>query len=326
MRAIAITEPGGPEVLKLVEIDKPEPGPGQVLIKVLAAGVNRADTVQRQGLYPPPPGAPETPGLEVAGVIEIVGEGVDEYSPGDRVCALLAGGGYAEFAVANAAECLPVPESVSMEDAAGLTETILTVWSNVVQRARLQPGEQFLVHGGSSGIGTAAIQLMRLYGCDVYTTVGSDAKATVCHELGATLAINYREQDFVEVLKERVPKGMDVILDMVGGDYVQRNMDVAAREGRIVNIAYQSGFQAEINFAPLMMKRLSLMGSTLRAREAEFKAALTAEVRQQVWPWVESGAYRSITHRVFAFEDVAAAHEMMAASTHIGKLVLSWSP
>lgn len=326
MRAISISQPGGPEVLQTIELEQPVPGPGQLLIKVAAAGVNRADVVQRMGFYPPPPGAPDTPGLEVAGEVEAIGEGVSQWSVGDRVCALLGGGGYAEYALANAAECLPVPANVTMDEAAGLTETILTVWSNVIQRARLQPGERFLVHGGSSGIGTTAIQLAKLYGCSVYTTVGNAEKANFCEQLGADLVVNYREQDFVEVLTEHAGgQGVDVILDMVGGDYVQRNMELAAREGRIVNIAYQQGFQAEVNFAPVMLKRLTLTGSTLRAREPEFKAALTAEVRDKVWPWVESGQLRSIVHKVFHFEDVAEAHRVMEASTHLGKLILSWN-
>ena len=324
MRHVFIEQAGGPEVLQLRDTDTPTAGPGEVLIRVSAAGINRADIVQRQGFYPPPPGAPETPGLEVAGVVDSLGEGVREWQVGDRVCALLAGGGYAEYAVARAAECLPIPDGVSMEEAAGLTETILTVWSNVVHRARLQPGESFLVHGGSSGIGTTAIQLIGLYGCPVYTTVGNHEKADFCRELGATRVVNYREEDFVEALQKECPGGVDVILDMVGGSYVERNMQLAAREGRIVNIAYQQGFQAEVNFAPLMLKRLTLTGSTLRAREPEFKAELASDVRKRVWPWVESGELRAIVHKVYDFSDVAEAHRTMEASTHIGKLILSW--
>ena len=325
MRHIKISEPGGPEVLELAETETPEPGAGEVLIKVAAAGVNRADVVQRYGLYPPPPGAPETPGLEVAGEIVALGEDVKAWQIGDRICALLAGGGYAEYALAAAAECLPVPASMSFEEAAGLAETVLTVWSNVIQRAGLQPGESFLVHGGSSGIGTTAIQLVSRYGSPVYATAGSAEKVQFCEQLGAVRAINYREQDFVEELRaETEGRGVDVILDMVGGDYVDRNIQLAAVEGRIVNIAYLQGSQIEANLMPVMLKRLVVTGSTLRARSAEFKADLTAAVRRQAWPWIETGEVKPIIHRVFSFADAAEAHRVMEASTHIGKLILSW--
>jgi putative PIG3 family NAD(P)H quinone oxidoreductase len=325
MRHIKISEPGGPEVLELAETGTPEPSAGEVLIKVAAAGVNRADVVQRYGLYPPPPGAPDTPGLEVAGEIAALGEGVEGWQIGDRVCALLAGGGYAEYALAAAAECLPVPVSMSLEEAAGLAETVLTVWSNVIQRAGLKPGESFLVHGGSSGIGTTAIQLVGRYGCPVYATAGSAEKVQFCEQLGAIRAINYREQDFVEELRaETEGRGIDVILDMVGGDYVDRNIQLAAVEGRIVNIAYLQGSQIEANLMPVMLKRLVITGSTLRARSAEFKAELTLAVRRQVWPWIEAGEVKPIIHRVFSFADAPEAHRVMEASTHIGKLILSW--
>ena len=232
MRIISITEPGEPEVLQLAEAPELQPGPGEVLIRVAAAGVNRADVVQRQGFYPPPPGASEVPGLEVAGEVAALGEGVVSWQPGDAVCALLSGGGYAEYVVAAAAECLPVPDGMSMEDAAGLPETVLTVWSNVIERAALKPGERFLVHGGSSGIGTTAIQLISAYGCEVFTTAGSAEKVRVCESLGASRAVNYREQDFVEVIREATGgAGVDVILDMVGGDYVDRNIQLAAADG-----------------------------------------------------------------------------------------------
>ena len=325
MRAISISEPGGPEVLALAELPDPEPAAGEVLVRVHAAGVNRADVVQRQGFYPPPPGAPETPGLEVAGEIVALGDGVDDWSTGDRVCALLAGGGYAELAVARAAECLPIPDSMSYEVAAGLPETVLTVWSNVMQRAAIQPGESFLVHGGSSGIGTTAIQMLRLFGCTVYATAGSAEKTAVCEELGATRCINYRETDFVDaLLAETGGRGIDVILDMVGGDYVDRNIQLAAESGRIVNIAYLKGSQVEVNLMPVMLKRLQLTGSTLRAREAGFKAQLTAEVAERAWPWVESGELRPVIHGVYSFAEAAEAHRVMESSTHIGKLVLAW--
>jgi NADPH2:quinone reductase len=326
MRHINIVEPGGPEVLELADTETPEPGPADVLIKVAAAGVNRADIVQRYGFYPPPPGAPKTPGLEVAGEIVALGANAGAWQIGDRVCALLAGGGYAEYAVAAAAECLPVPESMSFEEAAGLAETVLTVWSNVIQRAGLKPGETFLVHGGSSGIGTTAIQLVSRYGCPVYATAGSAAKIQFCEQLGALRAINYREQDFVEeLLTETEGRGVDVILDMVGGDYVDRNIQLAAVEGRIVNIAYLQGSKIEANLMPVMLKRLVITGSTLRARSAEFKADLTAAVRQQAWPWIEAGEVKPIIHQVFSFADAAEAHRVMEASTHIGKLILSWN-
>lgn len=326
MKYIAVTEPGDADVLQIQEGPTPVAGPGEVLIRVAASGVNRADVVQRLGLYPSPPGAPDWPGLEVAGEVAALGEGVSQWREGDSVCALLPGGGYADHVVAVAAECLPVPAGMSMAEAAGLPETILTVWSNVIDRALLQPGERFLVHGGSSGIGTMAIQLMKQYGATVYATAGSGEKVARCRELGADCAINYREEDFVEILKrETGGAGVDVILDMVGGDYVQRNMNIAAVEGRIVNIAYMSGFEAQVNFAPLMMKRLSLMGSTLRVREAEFKAQLTASVRERVWPWLEQGLVKPIIYREFAAADAPEAHRLMESSTHIGQLVLTWS-
>jgi len=325
MQHIAITEPGGPEVLSLVEGPTPRPGPGEVLINVHAAGINRADIVQRQGFYPPPPGASDIPGLEVAGEIVELGEGVSSWREGDAVCALLTGGGYAEYAVAAAAECLPIPAGMSMEEAAALPETVLTVWSNVMQRCTLQPGERFLVHGGSSGIGTAAIQLAKQHGCEVYATAGSAEKVAVCESLGAARAVNYREEDFVEVLLEASGgEGVDVILDMVGGDYVDRNIQLAAADGRIVNIAYLQGSKVEVNLMPVMLKRLQITGSTLRARPAEFKAALTAEVLARAWPWIEEGAVKPIVHQVFPFSAAAEAHRIMEASTHIGKLILSW--
>lgn len=325
MRAIAISEPGGPEVLALTELPDPSPGPGQVLIQVHAAGINRADIVQRLGFYPPPPGAPDTPGLEVAGTIAALGEGVEGWAQGDRVCALLAGGGYAELALAAAAECLPIPAGLSFEEAAGLPETVLTVWSNVMQRAAIQPGESFLVHGGSSGIGTSAIQMLVAHGCPVYATAGSADKVEVCEALGASLCVNYREQDFVEVITAATEgRGIDVILDMVGGDYVDRNIQLAAVNGRIVNIAYLQGSQVSANLMPVMLKRLVLTGSTLRAREAEFKAALVAEVHAGAWPWLDDGRLQPVIHQVFSFAEASAAHRVMEASTHIGKLILSW--
>jgi NADPH2:quinone reductase len=325
MRYIEISEPGGPEVLRLTEGPTPKPGSGEVLIQVAASGINRADIVQRQGFYPPPPGASPIPGLEAAGKIVAVGEAVSRWQVGDAVCALLSGGGYADHVVAAAEECLPIPEILDPRQAAALPETVLTVWSNVVGRAQLLPSESFLVHGGASGIGTTAIQLIKQFGSTVYTTVGNDDKATVCRELGADVAVNYREQDFVEVLMEETGgRGVDVILDMVGGDYVQRNVQLAAIEGRIVNIAYLKGSTVEINMMPLMLKRLTLTGSTLRAREGAFKAALTATVREKVWPWVEQGMVKPLLHKILPAAEVGEAHRIMEASEHTGKIVLSW--
>jgi len=326
MRAIAISEPGGPEVLALTEIPDPSPGPADLLVRVAAAGINRADSVQRQGFYPPPPGAPDTPGLEVAGEVAAIGEGVADWSVGDRVCALLAGGGYAEYAVAAAAECLPVPDDMAFSAAAGLPETVLTVWSNVMDRAAAQPGETILVHGGSSGIGTTAIQMLKAWGCTVFATAGSAEKVEACLSLGADRCVNYREQDFVaELLEASGGLGVDVILDMVGGDYVDRNVQLAAADGRIVNIAYLQGSKVEVNLMPIMLKRLTLTGSTLRAREPVFKAALVAAVRERAWPWLDSGKLRPIIHRVFPFTEAGEAHRVMEASSHIGKLILEWS-
>jgi putative PIG3 family NAD(P)H quinone oxidoreductase len=325
MRYIEITQPGGPEVLKMTEGPTPRPGPGEVLIKVAAAGVNRADIIQRQGFYPPPPGASPIPGLEVAGRIIAVGDAVEQWQVGEAVCALLSGGGYADYALAVAGECLPIPENLTARQAAALPETMLTVWSNVIDRAGWQPGESFLVHGGASGIGTTAIQLIKQMGGTVYTTAGNDEKASFCRQLGADVAINYRQQDFVEVLlKETGGKGVDVILDMVGGDYVQRNIKLAAIDGRIVNIAFLKGARVELNMLPILLKRLLLTGSTLRARSSDFKASLTAAVRQKVWPWVEQGDIKPVIHCALPITEVAEAHRIMEASEHIGKIVLEW--
>lgn len=325
MRHVTITEPGGPEVLVLADGDRPRPGPEEVLIRVRAAGINRADTWQRKGAYPPPPGITPIPGLEAAGKIEACGGCVHGWRPGDRVCALLPGGGYAEYAVAPAAQCLPVPDNITDEEAAGLPETVLTVWSNVMQRAGLRPGERFLVHGGSSGIGTTAIQLAKLWGCKVYATAGTEEKRRFCQQLGADRVINYRTEDFVSVLLDQTGgAGIDVILDMVGGDYTERNIALAADDARIVNIAALKDPKVKIDLRPIMQKRLTLTGSGLRYRPAAFKAALIAEVRDQVWPWLEQGQLHGIVHKVYPFAEAAAAHRTMEASTHIGKLILSW--
>lgn len=323
MHYIDITDFGGPEGLQLSSGSMPRPGPGQVLIKVAAAGVNRPDVIQRTGNYPPPPGASPVPGLEIAGEVVETGEGVDRPAVGDLVCALVTGGGYAEYAVAEAPLCLPVPDGLSVIEAAALPETFFTVWSNVFDRARLQPGESFLVHGGSSGIGTTAIQLAAALGATVYTTAGSEEKCAACRELGATRAVNYRSEDFVEVLKrETADRGVDVILDMVMGDYMQKNISLAAVEGRIVIIAGLAGFSAEVNFAPVMLKRLTITGSTLRPRDVAFKATVAAGLQQHVWPLIAAGRVRPVIHRILPLAEAAEAHRIMEASRHIGKILL----
>jgi NADPH:quinone reductase len=324
MTAIAIREPGGPEVLVPVQIPAPSPGYGQILVHVAAAGVNRPDVVQRQGLYPPPPGAPETPGLEVAGTVVQTGSGVDGISTGDQVTALVAGGGYAEYCVVDAALALPVPGPLSLEEAAALPETFFTVWTNVFERAGLKAGERFLVHGGSSGIGTTAIQLAACFGARVFTTAGSAEKCRVCEELGAERAINYREEDFAGVLREVTNgEGADVILDMVGGDYVARNIDCLRRDGRLVNIAFLKGAKVELNLLPVMLKRLTLTGSTLRPRPLEEKARIAEALRREVWPLLEAGRVKPVMDSRFPLAGAARAHERMESGAHIGKIVLT---
>jgi NADPH2:quinone reductase len=323
MTAIEITEPGGPEKLAPTRRLVPQPAPGEVLIKVVTAGVNRPDCLQRQGGYPPPPGASDIPGLEVAGTIVALGEGVADWQIGDEVCALLTGGGYAEYCVAPAPQCLPVPAGLTLQQAAALPETFFTVWSNVFDRARLQPGESLLVHGGTSGIGTTAIQLARALGSRVFTTVGGSEKVQPCLDLGAERVINYREEDFVQVIKEVTNnKGVDVILDMVGGDYVQRNLSALAVEGRLVFIAFLRGAKVELNLAPVMMKRLTITGSTLRARPVAHKAPIAKALLETVWPLLASGAIRPIIDRVFPLTEAAAAHALMESNRHVGKLLL----
>lgn len=324
MTAIAIREPGGPEVLVPREIATPEPGHGEILIKVAAAGVNRPDTIQRMGLYPPPPGAPETPGLEVAGEVVATGPGVAMWKVGDRVCALVGGGGYAEYCLAHESHALPVPQGLSMTEAAALPETFFTVWTNVFERARLQAGETFLVHGGSSGIGTTAIQLASILGATVIATAGSAEKCAACLKLGASAAINYREDDFVAEIKRLTDgRGVDVILDMVGGDYISRNIQACATDGRIVSIAFLNGSTAEVNFMPVMLKRLTLTGSTLRPRSIEEKAALARSLREKVWPLIEVGRIKPLIDKVFPLADAAKAHALMEKSSHIGKIILT---
>lgn len=323
MTAIEITEPGGPEKLVPTHRPVPKPAPGEVLIKVAAAGVNRPDCLQRQGSYPPPSGASDLPGLEVAGTIVALGEGVEAWQINDEVCALLTGGGYAEYCVAPAPQCLPVPAGLTVQQAAALPETFFTVWSNVFDRVQLRPGESLLVHGGASGIGTTAIQLAKVLGSRVFATVGSSEKIQPCLDLGAERVINYREEDFVQVIKDMTNgQGVDVILDMVGGDYVQRNLSALAVEGRLVFIAFLRGAKVELNLAPVMMKRLTITGSTLRARPIAHKAPIAKALHEIVWPLLASGAIRPIIDRVFPFTEAAAAHALMESNRHVGKLLL----
>lgn len=330
MKAVVITQPGAPEVLQIQEREKPQPGGTEVLIKVYAAGVNRPDVFQRKGNYPPPPGArQDIPGLEVAGVIEAIGADVTEWKPGDLVCALLAGGGYAEYALAQAAHCLPVPARFDhFAHAASLPETVFTVWHNVFQRGRLQAGERFLVHGGSSGIGITAIQLAKAFGAKVFATAGSDEKCAACDALGADISINYKTSDFEEVLKE---VGVDVILDMVGGDYIPKNLRLLREEGRLVFINTMKGSKVkgtdEVDFGLIMRKRLTVTGSTLRNRDHAFKAALTADIRTHVWPVLEKGLFKPVIAQTFPLTEAAKAHTLMETSDHIGKIILlnQWS-
>lgn len=324
MNAVEISEFGGPDVLKLTERATPQPAHGEVLIKVAAAGVNRGDCVQRMGFYPAPPGASDLPGLEVSGTIAAIGSGVSLWQEGDEVCALMAGGGYAEYAVVHEGSVLPKPQGVSLVEAAALPETVMTVWTNVFEDGQLRPGETLLIHGGSSGIGTTAIQLASTLGVKVIATAGSAEKCKACEDLGAVRAINYREEDFVEVVKEVTDgKGADVILDMVGGDYVARNIEAAARQGRIVNIAYMSGSRVEVDLLPLMLKRLTLRGSTLRARDVAEKARLTSEVRMHVWPLIEAGRIKAVVDDIYPLADASKAHERMESSGHVGKILLT---
>ncbi len=324
MKAIEVKNPGQGYALAAAEIARPVPAAGEILIKVAAAGLNRADLAQAMGAYPPPPGAPSTLGLEVSGEVAEVGGGVTKLKPGDKVCALLGGGGYAEYAAISEKSVLPVPKGVGLVDAAALPEVYFTVWTNLIDTARLKPGESVLIHGGSSGIGTAAIQLCAARGHKVFTTAGSAEKCAAIAKLGATKAINYREQDFVEVVKaETAGRGVDVILDMVGGEYIQRNMSAAALWGRIVNIAYQSGMQASVNFAPLLMKRLSLLATTLRARSNEEKGAIRDALLREVWPLIESGRIKPVVDQTFPLAQAQAAHARMAKSDHIGKILLT---
>jgi putative PIG3 family NAD(P)H quinone oxidoreductase len=323
MIAIEISKPGGPEALVAVERPRPHPQAGDVLIKVAAAGVNRPDAMQRRGLYPPPPGVSDIPGLEVAGTIAEVGPEAGDWVAGDQVCALVSGGGYAEYCVAPGVQCLPIPRGLDPIAAAGIPETYFTVWTNVFERGRLKPGEWILIHGGSSGIGTTAIQLAHVFRSRVLATAGSREKCAACERLGADRAVNYHEVDFVEVVREvTAGNGVDVVLDMVGGDYVARNIDALAVEGRLVQIALQKGATVHLNMRPLLTKRLTITASTLRARSAAEKGAIADAVRDKVWPLLESGAVRPIIHSTFPLRSAADAHRLLESGQHIGKIVL----
>jgi NADPH2:quinone reductase len=326
MPAIAISAPGGPEVLAIVERPTPAPKEGEVLIRVEAAGVNRPDVAQRRGQYAPPPGASDLPGLEVAGRIVALGEGVDRWKIGDAVCALVAGGGYAGYCTAPQEQCLPIPSGLTMVEAASLPETFFTVWSMVWERGRLAPGESLLVHGGSSGIGVAAIQIAHALGHAVYVTAGTDAKCRECEALGATRAINYRTTDFVAEIRSLTNgRGVDVILDMVAGDYVDRDIAALADDGRIVILAVLGGSRGSIAFDQVLRRRLTITGATLRPRPVEFKGRIAAALRENVWPLLESRRVRPVVHATFPLADAAAAHRLMESSAHVGKIVLEVS-
>ncbi|HKQ25055.1 MAG TPA: NAD(P)H-quinone oxidoreductase [Burkholderiales bacterium] len=323
MRAIEIIAPGGPEVLRLARRPVPVPAVSEVLIEVAAAGVNRPDVLQRKGGYPPPPGASDIPGLEVAGTIVAVGAEVKEWQPGDRVCALVTGGGYAEYVAAPSPQCLPIPRGLTPIQAAGLPETFFTVWVNVFERAGLKGLETLLIQGGSSGIGVTAIQMARAFGHRVFVTAGSAAKCTACEKLGASRAINYRTEDFVAVVRELTGgKGVDVILDMVGGDYVPRELACLADDGRLSLIAFLGGTKTTIDMTDILRRRLTITGSTLRARSVEIKGAIAQALKQKVWPLIEAGKIKPVIDRTFRLEEASAAHALMESSAHVGKIIL----
>jgi len=323
MTAIEIVRPGPPDVLVPATRPTPRPSTGEVLVKVVAAGVNRPDVMQRQGKYPPPPGASDIPGLEIAGTIAALGTGVEDWKIGDLVCALVTGGGYAEYCVAPAPQCLPLPRGVDLISAAAMPETFFTVWTNLFERGRLATGETLLVHGGSSGIGTTAIQMAIAFGAKVLTTAGTVEKCAACERLGAERAINYRTEDFVEVVQDvTAGRGVDVVLDMVGGGYVSRNIEALAIEGRLVQIAVLGGSKAEITLTRVMQRRLTLTGSTLRPRAVAEKGAIASSLRKIVWPLVEEGRIRPVIHATYPLARAADAHRTMEAGEHIGKLVL----
>ena len=324
MTAIGIRAPGGPDVLVPEERPVPSPGSGELLVKVAAAGVNRPDVMQRLGLYPPPKGAPDIPGLEIAGAVAACGAGVTRWKVGDTVTALVVGGGYAQYCIAHESHALPVPNGLSMTQAAALPETVFTVWHNVFERGGLTAGETLLVHGGTSGIGTTAIQLAKNFGAKVITTAGSAEKCDACRKLGADVAVNYKSEDFVAATKSATDgRGADVILDMVGGDYIERNYEAAAVEGRIVQIAFQSSPKANVNFMRIMLKRLHHTGSTLRSRSVEDKGKIARAVEDKVWPLVAAGRVKPVMDQTFPVADAAKAHARMETSAHIGKIVLT---
>ncbi len=323
MRAVKVTEPGGPEVLTVVEVEDPTPGPGEVLVDVVATAVNKADTLQRRGFYPPPPGASDVLGLECSGRVSALGEGVHDWQVGDEVCALLVGGGYAEKVVVPAGQLMPVPAGLDLVSAAALPEVATTVWSNVFMTAGLEPGDSFLVHGGAGGIGTFAIQLATALSVKVFTTAGSAEKLAVCAELGADVPINYRDEDFVEVVEQASDGyGVDVILDNMGAKYLERNVDALAQDGRLVIIGMQGGVKAELNIAKLLNKRGQVIATSLRGRPEEQKAQICAEVVEFVWPLVEDGRVKPVIHEVLPLAEVSRAHALVDASDHVGKVVL----
>ena len=324
MTAIEITQPGAPEVLKPVSRPMPMPAAGEVLVEVAAAGVNRPDINQREGSYPPPPGASDIPGLEIAGRIVKLGLGVHHHQVGDEVCALVAGGGYATHCVVPAPQLLPIPKGLGMIEAAALPETFFTVWTNLFERGQLKAGESVLIHGGSSGIGTVAIQLARCFGARIFVTAGSLEKCQACEALGADTAIEYKREDFAAIIKKKTAgRGVDVILDMVGGDYIQKNINSLAVEGRLVNIAYLKGSRVEVNFLPVLRNRLTVTGSTLRPRTVEQKGAIAAALREKVWPLISSGKVKPQIYKTFPLAEAAAAHRLLESSEHVGKIVLT---
>ena len=320
MKVIEIVEPGGPSVLKSSVRSIPKPKRNEVLIKISYAGINRPDVLQRAGSYLPPPGASDLPGLEASGIIFAIGENVTNWEVGDEVCALLPGGGYAEYAVTQASHCLPVPTGMSLKQAAALPETLFTVWSNVFQRGGLKPNEKFLVHGGSSGIGTMAIQLANLFGSEVYATAGNEAKCSACEELGAIRAINYNKEDFLEVIKSI--GGVHLILDMVGGAYIEKNIKALVDDGRLVQIAFLKGAKVELNFAQIMTRRLTVTGSTLRPQSDLSKSQIASELLEKIWPLLSTGRINPVINSVFDLNDVSSAHLLMESSKHIGKILL----
>ena len=324
MRVVEITQPGGPEVLKIATRPVPRPKQGELLVKVAAAGVNRPDTMQRAGNYPVPPGASDIPGLELAGSIAAIGESVARWRVGDRVTALVQGGGYAEYCTAPAPQCLPIPKGMTPVEAASLPETFFTVWSNVFDRAAIKPGESFLVQGGSCGIGVAAIQIVKAFGHKVFATAGSAEKCEACVKLGADRAIDYKTEDFVAAVKEATAgKGVDVILDMVGGDYIDRELKCLADDGRIIIIAFLGGSKATLYLSDILRRRLTVTGSALRPRPVEFKGAIARNLREKVWPLIEAGRIKAVVYKTFPLAEAAKAHELMESSAHIGKIVLT---